>query len=59
MKRIGIDEEPDQATNRCVHCGCPLEWVDEVGWVDLTRDGSYDMCPNDPYDNHAPGPLAG
>ncbi len=44
-------------THRCRRCGCPLVWVDEVGWVDSVPGDSYDLCDADPFGNHVAGPL--
>jgi len=38
----------------CAHCHVRLVDVPEVGWVDPGRDGPYDVCPEDPWGNHAP-----
>lgn len=38
----------------CAHCHVRLVDVPEVGWVDPERGGSYDVCPLDPWGNHAP-----
>ncbi len=52
-----VDRVHERATRRCRHCGHPLAYVDEVGWVDLAPGGDYDMCEADPYGNHQAEPV--
>jgi len=39
--------------SECRHCGEKVVYVDEVGWFDPDLTHSYDICPGDPYGNHA------
>jgi hypothetical protein len=54
VNRWCVDDVKETATRVCTHCGHPLAWIDEVGWVDTTGN-DYDMCSADPYGNHEPG----
>jgi len=53
VKAWFVDHVQETSTRVCRHCGHPLAWVDEVGWVDTSTD-CYDMCVSDPYGNHQP-----
>ena len=57
MKGWYVDREVEHSTHRCRHCGQPLAWVDQVGWVDTTPGDSYDMCEADAYGNHLAEPI--
>jgi hypothetical protein len=52
-----VNRVQEHATDRCHHCGHPLAWLDDVGWVAVGRDSAYDMCEVDPYGNHLPEPA--
>jgi hypothetical protein len=52
-----VDRVHETSTRVCTRCGRPLAFVGEVGWVD-NAGGGYDMCEDDPYGNHLPGPEA-
>jgi len=51
-----VDLVDEVSTRSCLHCGQPLAYVDDVGWVAVVGD-DYDMCARDPYGNHLPGPA--
>jgi hypothetical protein len=53
VKAWYVDHVDEATTCICRHCGRPLAWVADVGWVDNSA-GSYDMCDGDPYGNHQP-----
>lgn len=38
----------------CTECRRPLVLLDDVGWVDVTILGSYDLCEVDRYAAHSP-----
>jgi hypothetical protein len=57
MRGWYVDREHEHATRLCRHCGHPLAWVDEIGWVDMAPGDAYDMCEADPYGNHEPRPT--
>ncbi len=57
MKDWFVDTVLEEADHRCAHCGHLLAWVDEVGWVAVSRGDSYDMCEGDPFGNHLARPL--
>jgi hypothetical protein len=52
-----VDRVREPASHRCLRCGCPLVWVESVGWVDTVPGRAYDLCDADPFGNHAAGPL--
>lgn len=56
MKHWYVDRVHEHATHRCGRCGHHLSWVAQVGWVDLTPGGTYDLCDADLYGNHLAEP---
>jgi len=57
MRHWYVDREVEHSTRRCLRCGQPLAWVEQVGWVGTTPGDAYDICEADAYGNHLAGPL--
>jgi hypothetical protein len=57
MNRWYVNRVHEHATHRCLRCGQPLAWLDDVGWVAVVRDSAYDLCDADPYGHHLPEPA--
>jgi hypothetical protein len=60
LARLGRDEvhhRQGEPPVTCRHCGEPLVWVPDVGWVVDEPAGSYDLCEGDPLGLHDPGPV--
>lgn len=39
------DADPESEVRTCTACGEPVEFYEGTGWVEVARDGHYDLCP--------------